>query len=295
MDKIIKYLKSFGLTDAEISKVLKDVPADPKGVMGTNVTKGIFEKGGKKEMSEHPLFTEDMLNPFTTEKYKGKAKADVLDQATSGLQFLENEITKASDLILNKNVTLTPKQRETFIRNIQMKRNFEKDLERFQQVPDVPVIDIKSKMPYSEEGIKSLEQKQSGLKISNILKEAGEGQLSYNRLYEEGLTRATARQLISEDIKAGKLKLDPKILNQTDPVEILRTSYGEDALEQLDSLTSDFSKMKTEKEAADFARTKFIFEPKSEPVKGSLTYEELEEMLKKGPEEPEPKSKGGKI
>jgi len=213
MDKIIKYLKSFGLTDAEVSKVLKDVPADPKGVMGTNVTKGIFEKGGKKEMSEHPLFTEDMLNPFTTEKYKGKSKADILDQATSGLQFLENEITKASDLILNKNVTLTPKQRETFMRNIQMKRNFEKDLEKFQQTPDVPVIDIKSKLPYSEQGVKSLEKEygsknviaepmeptgKPSINISDIIKEAGQGQLSLAKLHDEGLVRATGTRLVPQ-------------------------------------------------------------------------------------------------
>lgn len=296
MDKIIKYLKSFGLTDAEVSKVLKDVPADPKGVMGTNVTKGIFEKGGKKEMAEHPLFTEDMLNPFTTEKYKGKSKSDILDQATSGLQFLENEITKASDLILNKNVTLTPKQRETFMRNIQMKRNFEKDLEKFQQTPDVPVIDIKSKLPYSEQGVKSLEKEygsknviaepmepkgKSDINIADIISDAGKGQLSLNRLHNEGLVRAASRQIIGEDIKAGKLKLDPKILNEKDPVEILRTHYGEDVLEQLDSLTPDFNQMYDAKEAADFARKKYPLTPLEKPVKGSVTYDELEKEFYK--------------
>jgi len=297
MDKIIKYLKSFGLTDAEVSKVLKDVPADPKGVMGTNVTKGIFEKGGKKEMAEHPLFTEDMLNPITTEKYKGKSKADVLDQATSGLQFLENEITKASDLILNKNVTLTPKQRETFMRNIQMKRNFEKDLEKFQQTPDVPVIDIKSKLPYSEQGVKSLEKEYGSknviaepmepkgkpdINIADIISDAGKGQLSLNRLHNEGLVRAASRQIIGEDIKSGKLKLDPKILNEKDPVEILRTHYGEDVLEQLDSLTPDFNQMYDAKEAADFARKKYPLTPLEKPVKGSATYDELEQAMKEG-------------
>lgn len=310
MDKIIKYLKSFGLTDAEISKVLKDVPARPEGLMGTNVTKGIFEKGGKKEMSEHPLFTEEMLNPFTTSTYKGKSKEEILDKATSGLQFLEDEITKASDLILNQNITLTPKQREMFMRNLQMKRNFEKDLENFQKTPDVPVIDIKSKMPYSEEGVKSLE-KQFGTKsapvetmestgkpsinISDIIKEAGQGQLSLAKLHNEGLVRATARQIINEDIKSGKLKIDPKVLNEIDPVEVLRTNYGEDVLEQLDSLTPDFNQMYDAKEAADFARKKYPLEPKAEPVKESISYDELEDMLKKGPEEPETKSKGGKI
>ena len=331
MDKIIKYLKSFGLTDAEISKVLKDVPASPEGLMGTNVTKGIFEKGGKKEMSENPLFTEEMLNPFNTKKYKGKSKEEILDQATSGLQFLENEITKASDLILNKNVTLTPKQREMFMRNLQMKRNFEKDLENFQKTPDVPVIDIKSKMPYSEEGVKSLEKQygakyspitpqgqlesatkdfnkalnelgetmgvsgKPGINFEDIIKEAGQGQLSFAKLHNEGLVRATARQLINEDIKSGKLKIDPKILNEKDPVEVLRTHYGEDVLEQLDSLTPDFNQMYDAREAAEFARKKYPLEPKAKPVKESMSYDELEDILKKGPEEPEPKSKGGKI
>ena len=49
------------------------------------------------------------------------------------------------------------------------------------------------------------------------------------------------------------------------------------------------------REAAEFARKKYPLEPKAKPVKESMSYDELEDILKKGPEEPEPKSKGGKI
>ena len=92
---------------------------------------------------------------------------------------------------------------------------------------------------------------------------------------------ASLRQIIGEDIKAGKLKLDAKILNEKDPVEILRTHYGEDVLEQLDSLTPDFNQMYDAKEAADFARKKYPLTPLEKPVKGSVTYDELEKEFYK--------------
>ena len=69
MDKLIKFLKSFGLTDQEIQKVFKDLPVNPEGFAGTNVAKGIFEKGGKKSSAQNPLIAETMISPFKLDKY----------------------------------------------------------------------------------------------------------------------------------------------------------------------------------------------------------------------------------
>ena len=61
-----------------------------------------------------------------------------------------------------------------------------------------------------------------------------------------------------------------------DPIEVYRLYYGEDALEQLDSLTADFNRLNTEQEAAKLARSKFKFEPDETRVKGSTSYEDVE-------------------
>jgi hypothetical protein len=103
-----------------------------------------------------------------------------------------------------------------------------------------------------------------------------------------------------EDIQAGKLKLPKELQDQVmqgigEPIDVYRKVYGEGALEQIDSLADDLGQFRTEEEAAKFARSKYTFEPKVEPVDESRTYEELEDILKKGPEEPEGKAEGGII
>ena len=44
------------------------------------------------------------------------------------------------------------------------------------------------------------------LDIGDVIKQAGKDQLSLTRMNDEGLVRATARQILSEDIRAGKIK-----------------------------------------------------------------------------------------
>jgi len=114
-----------------------------------------------------------------------------------------------------------------------------------------------------------------------------------------GYVRATVRQIMREDIQAGKLKLPKELQDQVmqgigEPIDIYRKVYGEGALEQIDSLADDLGQFRTEEEAAKFVRSKYTFEPKVEPVDESKTYEELEDILKKDPE-PEGKADGGII
>ncbi|NBW16852.1 MAG: hypothetical protein EBR82_53635, partial [Caulobacteraceae bacterium] len=123
--------------------------------------------------------------------------------------------------------------------------------------------------------------------LDSLLKGIGKDQLSEIKLHNEGLVRAVTRQILSEDIKAGKIKnltLDD-LGTSREPIDYFRKIYGENALEQLDSLTADFNRLNTEQEAAKLARSKFKFEPDETRVKGSQTYDELENIIKEGPEE----------
>ena len=123
--------------------------------------------------------------------------------------------------------------------------------------------------------------------LDSLLKGINRDQLSEIRLHNEGLVRAVTRQILSEDIKAGKIKsltLDD-LGTSREPIDYFRKIYGENALEQLDSLTADFNRLNTEREAASLARSKFKFEPDETRTKGSMSYEELEKTIK-GSEQP---------
>ena len=114
--------------------------------------------------------------------------------------------------------------------------------------------------------------------IGNLIRGAGKDQLSEIRLHNEGLVRAVTRQILSEDIRAGKIKsLDlEKLGTSREPIDYFRKIYGEDALERLDSIAPEFNRFYTEKEATDFARSKFKFEPNETRAAGSASYEDLE-------------------
>jgi hypothetical protein len=130
---------------------------------------------------------------------------------------------------------------------------------------------------------KRLEQQAKDLNkefdLGELIKGAGKDQLSEIKLHNEGLVRAVTRQILSEDIKAGKIKgLTLEDLGTSrEPIDYFRKIYGESALEQLDSLTPEFNRLNTEQEAAKFARTKFKFEPNETRTEGSTSYEKLAE------------------
>ena len=102
-------------------------------------------------------------------------------------------------------------------------------------------------------------------------------QSSAIKMQDEGLVRATVREIMDRDIKSGKLKIPKEEMDViteyssvNDPIDIWRKYYGEDALEQLDSMVPDFYQMRTSREAADAATKKFNFEPKLDRPPGSF-------------------------
>ena len=109
-------------------------------------------------------------------------------------------------------------------------------------------------------------------------------------MQDEGLVRATARQILVNDIKAGKIKniTVEEAINMGEPLDPFRQIYGEGALEQLDSLIPNLRNLKTEMEAEKLARSKFKFEPDEARPKESYTKEEMGKILKEG----ETESKG---
>lgn len=325
MDKLIKFLKSFGLNEQEVKKVLNEIPVDQSGFAGTNVAKGIFEKGGKEVSADYPLVTETMVSPFKLDKYKGLTRKETLEKADEALNYLDKELTRTSNLILNQNLQLSPEQKINFANNLRMKRQFEKDLEIFKTQPEAEVIKFETKKPVSKEGIEQLTEQagqvnapgtlagdietrvnrlkamaeKKGMSLGEILKETGEAQLKYVAGNDIGLVRSVARQIMFNDIKSGKLKASKEIqdivsgASNVDVIEPFRNIYGEGALEQLDSLIPDFKKVATEIDAEKLARSKYEFTPKLDRPKESYTKEEMEKILKD--EDPEKFAKGGNV
>ena len=127
-----------------------------------------------------------------------------------------------------------------------------------------------------EEVGKKLEETKPEINISDLIKDFTQSQRAMQSEQRRGLTRATARSILYKDIEAGKIKgmTFEQLGSAKDPIEDFRKIYGENALEQLDSLTDDFSQMTSAEEAANFAKTKFTFEPRTSDLPETTTIEE---------------------
>jgi hypothetical protein len=145
--------------------------------------------------------------------------------------------------------------------------------------PTTTVGRIQSKLNEAKRGLQDISGEPD---LADLIKGAGKEQLSYSKLHNEGLVRAVARSILYEDIKAGKIKgmTLEQLGSAKDPIQDFRKIYGENALEQLDSLTPEFNQMYTPQEGATLARKKFTLTPDETRLPGSQTYEELEKIKK---------------
>jgi hypothetical protein len=136
---------------------------------------------------------------------------------------------------------------------------------------------LESKVEQLRQAGKELE-KVTGEKatLTDVLNDLGASQQSMSRMQDEGLVRAAARQILINDIKAGKIKniTVSEAINMGEPLDPFRQIYGEGALEQLDSLIPNLRGLKTEAEAEKLARSKFKFEPDENRLPGSVSIEE---------------------
>jgi hypothetical protein len=121
--------------------------------------------------------------------------------------------------------------------------------------------------------------KMKGQTYDEFMNDITQGQRTMIRLEDEGLVRATAREIIDKDIKSKKIKLPKEVeadfkQGGGEPIDVFRQFYGEDALEQLNSMVPDFRRMYSPREAAEAATKKFNFEFKADRPPGSISIED---------------------
>jgi hypothetical protein len=121
--------------------------------------------------------------------------------------------------------------------------------------------------------------KMKGQTYDEFMNDITQGQRTMIKLEDEGLVRATAREIIDKDIKSKKIKLPKEVeadfkQGGGEPIDVFRQFYGEDALEQLNSMVPDFRQMYSPREAAEAATKKFNFEFKADRAPGSISIED---------------------
>jgi hypothetical protein len=148
---------------------------------------------------------------------------------------------------------------------------------------------LESRVKQLEASGKSLEEatEGKGKTLDDILGDVMQSQKTMSKMQDEGLVRAAVRYKMMDDLQKGVLKV-PKNLeevirgasNEEDVINVFRKNYGEDALEQVDSLVPDFYKMTSPKEAVKKIETDF---PNIQPKK--IEFPETIDIDKLPPEE----------
>jgi cell fate (sporulation/competence/biofilm development) regulator YlbF (YheA/YmcA/DUF963 family) len=218
-----------------------------------------------------------------------------------GINTVQNEIEDVAPLFFQKQLN------DVEINNLINNLNYLDKLLNPTNVLDIttkaPVKGLESFRPTSiagglekaskqlEQAGKKLEETKPEININEILQDYAKSQRAMQSEYRRGLTRATARNILFDDIKSGKIK--GMTLEQLgiakDPIEDFRKIYGENALEQLDSLTDMFAQMTGADEAARYAKTKFTFEPRKNTLPETTTIEEAKKAEQEfGINKPEP-------
>lgn len=212
-----------------------------------------------------------------------------------GIRSLEDQLGLPSDVDINSplgRVMMKTKQVQKELKGLEdTPKTTEEYYEQTRKAIEEPT-DLEKQTRASEKS-----------RLGQIFDDISKTQINMSKMQDEGLVRATAREIMDRDIKAGKLKIpkeEADVITEyssvNDPLDIWRKYYGEDALEQLDSMVPDFYQMTTSREAADAATKKFTFEPKLGRPKGSYTQEEFEEIIKKGSDDDTPEfAEGGSV
>lgn len=215
---------------------------------------------------------------------------DLVDQGTISTDEIKNELQKVVDLAATGKLNDVEMNRA--INNIRSGRDIINP-------PAAEIVDLSSKQRVAGEGLETLKEKaglsaapgtplgdlelrskqlvekaggiEQALKekpadIKSILDDFMKAQKTSLDLENEGLVRATVRNIMENDIKAGRLK-SIKIgdLYNKDPIEYFRTNYGEGALEQVDEFVPQFKELYSADEAEKLVRSKYKLEPKEVP------------------------------
>jgi len=130
--------------------------------------------------------------------------------------------------------------------------------------------------------------------VSEILDEYFSSYKSMKEVEDQALVRAVAREIMYQDLKAGKLKV-PKDVEDVirgigpanrDVLDEFNLWYGFDAIEDLHDNAHRFYTMTSPKEAVDFIKQneysnwEKVYQPRKKPIKDFMTPEEFKDMLK---------------
>jgi hypothetical protein len=181
--------------------------------------------------------------------------------------------------------------------------------EKGQKAPPGTVMgNLESRVKQLEASGKDL-SKMKGQTLDEIMGDVMQTQKTMSKMQDEGLVRAAVRYKMMDDLKRGTLKL-PKNLedvvrgasNEEDVITVFRNNYGEDALEQVDSLIPDFYNMTSPADAVKKIEKDFPnMKPKKIEVKQTTDLDEAKKaeqeniLTPKKPDEPEEFATGGRV
>jgi len=225
-----------------------------------------------------PILTKQLNRDYLLEDVEG---------GKIGTNTVKNEIEDVASLFFQKQLN------DVEVNNLLNNLNYLDSLLNPTNIIDIttkaPVKGLESLRPTSitgglEKAGKQLEEVGKKLeettKPKSVIGDIMSDYASFQKIMQDenrkGLVRATTRSILYQDIKDGKIKgMTFEQLGSTrDPIQDFRKIYGEDALEQLNTLTDDFSQMRTPEEAANFAKTRFKFEPRTNTLPETTTIEE---------------------
>jgi hypothetical protein len=176
--------------------------------------------------------------------------------------------------------------------------------------PGTMMGNIESKINKLKASVKEMD---TGANMDTIMADALKSQQGFKKLQDQGLVTAATREILQRDIKAGKIKLPKEIEDRimlvegdpgrVDPIQIFREQYGEDALEQVDSLVPDLAKAKSYKDLLNVVDNKYTIKPRSSTIPQTMSAEDAAKAekdlgiktLKDDIEDPEGFAVGGRV
>lgn len=270
------------LPDADVKRIIKNELDIAKA---SDAQLEVFRKRAEQLIPDIPKMNDQELLTFKSnlQRYYNKMyppSAEVFDFETKrkfspkGIEQLETEVGMPPDVDVKTSLGRMLQESKFNLKDVG------KVLEDIMSGPKKTTEELYEQTRKSIEEPTEAEKAfraQEKTRIGQVFDETAQAQSSYIKMQNEGLVRATAREIMERDIKSGKLQIpkeEMQVITEyssvNDPIDIWRKYYGEDALEQLDSMVPDFYNMRTSREAADAATKKFNFEPKLDRPVGSF-------------------------
>jgi hypothetical protein len=147
--------------------------------------------------------------------------------------------------------------------------------------PGTMMGNIESKINKLKASVKEMD---TGANMDTIMADALKSQQGFKKLQDQGLVTAATREILQRDIKAGKIKLPKEVEDRimlvegnpgrVDPIQIFREQYGEDALEQVDSLVPDLAKARSYKDLLNIVDNKYTIKPRSSTIPQTINIDD---------------------